>query len=362
MESLVIKRDFWVDKRVLVTGHTGFKGSWLTLWLHALGAKVAGYSLEPPTAPSLWSLLKLSSRVPADTADIRDLTRLQSAFAERQPEIVFHLAAQALVRPSYDDPVSTYATNVLGTVHVLEAARRTKSVRAIVNVTSDKCYENREWERGYRESDAMGGSDPYSSSKGCAELVTAAYRNSFFPAGKYREHGVALASARAGNVIGGGDWAQDRLVPDLVRAALDGCPARIRNPNSTRPWQHVLDPLHGYLMLAERLWGEPGLAGPWNFGPAENDAVSVGKLAELLVSQWGEGASWATDAGTHVHEANYLKLDCAKARSQLGWRPNLALPVALDWTVEWYRAYARRADLQVLCREQLRRFEGLAAQ
>jgi len=333
MESLVTRSEFWSGKRVLVTGHTGFKGSWLVLWLHAKGAKIAGYALAPPTEPALWSLLGLSNEIRDEVADVRDLPALTRAFAAFRPEVVFHMAAQSLVRPSYEDPVETYSTNVMGTVHVLEAARRCPEVRVVVNVTSDKCYENRERDRGYRESDAMGGSDPYSGSKGCAELVTAAYRNSFFPADKYREHGVALASARAGNVIGGGDWAQDRLVPDLVRAALDGRPARIRNPDSTRPWQHVLDPLHGYLMLAE-----------------------------LLVSRWGEGASWAADAGPHVHEANYLKLDCSKARSQLGWRPKLALPVALDWTVEWYRAYARRADLQVLCREQLRRFEGLAAQ
>lgn len=362
MESLVIRSEFWSGKRVLVTGHTGFKGSWLVLWLHARGAKIAGYALAPSTEPALWSLLGLTNEIRDEVADVRDLPALTRAFAAFRPEVVFHMAAQSLVRPSYEDPVETYSTNVMGTVHVLEAVRRCPEVRVVVNVTSDKCYENREWDRGYRESDAMGGSDPYSGSKGCAELVTAAYRNSFFPADKYRELGVALASARAGNVIGGGDWAQDRLVPDLVRAALDGRPARIRNPDSTRPWQHVLDPLHGYLMLAERLWKEPGLAGGWNFGPAGDDAVSVGKLAELLVSRWGEGASWAADAGPHVHEANYLKLDCSKARSQLGWRPKLALPVALDWTVEWYRAYARRADLQVLCREQLRRFEGLAAQ
>jgi CDP-glucose 4,6-dehydratase len=352
----VIARDFWSGKRVLVTGHTGFKGSWLVLWLHALGAKVAGYALEPPTQPSLWQALALKE-TRSEIADIRDLERLSRTFAEFRPEIVFHLAAQSLVRPSYDDPVGTYTTNVLGTAHVLEATRRAGRVRVLVNVTSDKCYENREWERGYRESDAMGGHDPYSSSKGCAELVTSAYRNSFFPPDRYSEHGLALASARAGNVIGGGDWARDRLLPDLMRAARDGRPAQIRNPNSIRPWQHVLDPLHGYVMLAERLWTEHELASGWNFGPAEEDAVPVGKLADMATARWGKDAGWIADAGPHPHEARYLKLDCSKARAQLGWRPRLGLASALDWTVEWYRAHADGRDMRTLSLEQIRRFE-----
>ena len=358
----MISRNFWSGKRVLVTGHTGFKGSWLVLWLHSLGAKVSGYALEPPTNPALWSQLDLASQIATDTADIRDLERVTRAFKERQPEIVLHLAAQSLVRPSYEDPVATYATNVMGTVNVLESARRTKGVRVLINVTSDKCYENREWVWGYRESDAMGGYDPYSNSKGCAELVTAAYRNSFFNPEKYTEHGLALASVRAGNVLGGGDWALDRIVPDVMRAALEGRPARVRNPNAIRPWQHVLDPLHGYLTLAERLWTDPAKAGGWNFGPAEQDAIPVGKLTDLLVSQWGDGASWAADPGSHPHEANYLKLDCSKARSLLGWHPILPLPTALQWAVDWYKAYARRANLQAVCLEQLRRFEDLARQ
>jgi CDP-glucose 4,6-dehydratase len=355
VEELVIHRDFWSGKRVFVTGHTGFKGSWLALWLDALGAEVAGYALEPPTEPALWDQLGLAG-VRDARGDVRDLERLASVLVEFRPEIVFHLAAQSLVRVSYADPVGTYATNVLGTVHVLEAARRAGSLRVIVNVTSDKCYENREWERGYREDDAMGGHDPYSSSKGCAELVTAAYRRSYFgPDG-----GTALASARAGNVIGGGDWARDRLVPDLVRAALEGRRAQIRNPSATRPWQHVLDPLHGYLTLAERLWDEPQLAGGWNFGPLQRDAVPVRELADGIVSRWGAGAGWSADPGEHPHEARALALDCAKARAQLGWAPRLPLAAALDWTVEWYRGFAARADLRALSLEQVRRFEARA--
>ncbi|HEY6863575.1 MAG TPA: CDP-glucose 4,6-dehydratase [Burkholderiales bacterium] len=344
-------RDFWAGKRVFLTGHTGFKGSWLALWLHALGADVAGYALAPPTEPSLWDRLGLATRVRDERADVRDLDRLMRALAGFRPEVVFHLAAQSLVRPSYADPVATYATNVLGTVHVLEAARRTDSVRVVVVVTSDKCYENREQDRGYTEEDAMGGHDPYSSSKGCAELVTAAYRRSFF--GK----GAVVTSARAGNVIGGGDWAADRLVPDLVRAARSGLEARIRNPNATRPWQHVLDPLHGYLILAERAWGDPALAGGWNFGPDERDAVPVGRIADEFASRWGAGAAWAADGGEHPHEARYLKLDCAKARSRLGWAPRLPRAAALDWTVEWYRADAAGADVRALSLEQIRRYE-----
>ena len=362
LEALVISQSFWAGKRVLVTGHTGFKGSWLVLWLHSLGAKVSGYAFAPPSNPSLWSQLALSSQIVDKTADVRDLDQLTSAFAEHRPEIVLHLAAQSLVRPSYDDPVATYATNVMGTVNVMEAARRSKSVRVLVNVTSDKCYENREWVWGYRESDAMGGYDPYSNSKGCAELVTASYRNSFFHPDKYAEHGLALASVRAGNVFGGGDWALDRIVPDVMRAALAGRPARVRNPNSIRPWQHVLDPLHGYLTLAEQLWSDPAKAGGWNFGPAEQDAVPVGKLTNMLVSQWGDGATWAADSGQHPHEANYLKLDCSKARSLLGWQPILPLPTALQWAVDWYKAYSRLENLQAVCIEQIRRFEELAKQ
>jgi len=354
----VIRRDFWAGKRALVTGHTGFKGGWLSLWLSSLGAKVTGYALEPSTDPSLWPLLGLEGEVASHTADVRDYPALARIFKEMRPEIVFHLAAQSLVRSSYEDPVGTYATNVMGTVHVLEAVRQARSVRVAVNVTSDKCYENREWDRGYREDDSMGGRDPYSSSKGCAELVTAAYRRSFFD--NYRDT-ASLASVRAGNVIGGGDWAADRLIPDFVRATLLGVPVEIRNPESIRPWQHVLEPLYGYLLLAERLW-EDGTAhaGGWNFGPDDDDAVPVAKVASVLASLWGEPARWVAAPGSHPHEARFLKLDSTKARELLHWKPRLGLQTALAWTVEWYKGCAEGASAKALCLKQIERYEELA--
>lgn len=355
---MVISRDFWAGKRVLVTGHTGFKGSWLTLWLNSLGAEVTGYALEPAAEPSLWRLLGLEGEIAGHRADVRNLPELTRIFGETHPDIVFHLAAQSLVRPSYEDPVGTYATNVMGTVHLLEAVRQTPGVRAVVNVTSDKCYENREWIWGYRENDPMGGRDPYSSSKGCAELVAAAYRSSFFERDADK---IALASARAGNVIGGGDWAADRLVPDFVRATLGGSPVRIRNPGAIRPWQHVLEPLYGYLLLAERLWTDgPAHTGGWNFGPAEEDAAAVGAVISSLVSLWGAPAGWATDAGPHPHEARFLKLDSSKARSLLRWKPRLGLQTALAWTVEWYKNHAAQGDALALCLSQIKRYEELA--
>jgi CDP-glucose 4,6-dehydratase len=297
------------------------------------------------------------------TADVRDFSRLKAALLRAKPQLVIHMAAQALVRESYIDPAATYSTNVMGTVNVLEAARSAKSVRVVVIVTSDKCYENREWDRGYREDDAMGGRDPYSSSKGCAELVTAAYGRSFFNGEGSGRRRLALASVRAGNVIGGGDWARHRLVPDIMRAAIKGKPARIRNPNAVRPWQHVLDPLHGYLMLSERLWKEGSrFVGGWNFGPDEGEGIPVGEVAERLVSLWGGGAKWAAEPGPHPHEARYLKLDCSKARSALGWRPRLSLAQGLAWTVDWYRAYQRKADMNASCLDQIRRFEAMTKQ
>ena len=359
MEELVIRREYWAGKRVLVTGHTGFKGSWLALWLASLGARVSGYALGPATDPSLWSLLGLAGQMQAVTADVRDLGAVTRAFAELRPQTVFHLAAQSLVRPSYEDPVATYATNVMGTVHVLEAARRCEETQAVVIVTSDKCYENRESNQAYRETDPMGGHDPYSSSKGCAELVTAAYRASFFDAAK---GAAAIASARAGNVIGGGDWAADRIVPDIVRAVRRGEPVRVRNPHAIRPWQHVLEPLSGYLLLAERLCEKPAeFAGAWNFGPSDSDAVSVEAIVTAIVRLWGPPASWARDGQPHLHEASFLKLDSSKARASLGWKPRLGLETALDWTVQWYKAHAQGGNAKAASLAQIERYMELAS-
>jgi CDP-glucose 4,6-dehydratase len=356
MEELVIGRDFWAGKRVLVTGHTGFKGSWLSLWLSSLGARVSGYALAPATDPSLWPLLGIAGEVQTITADVRDLAAVNRALADVRPEIVFHLAAQSLVRASYQDPVGTYATNVMGTVHVLDAALRCPATQVVVVVTSDKCYENRESDQAYRETDPMGGRDPYSSSKGCAELVTAAYRNSFF------DKRAAVASVRVGNVVGGGDWAPERLVPDLIRAAQRGDPASIRNPGATRPWQHVLEPLSGYLMLAERLSQDPAeFSGGWNFGPDEADAVPVGEVADAVVAQWGPPARWSAAPGLHPHEAHSLKLDSSKARAQLGWKPRLELRDALAWTVQWYKDQAARAHARDLCLRQIEQYGYLRA-
>jgi len=345
---------FWQGKKVLLTGHTGFKGSWLSIWLQAMGAQVVGYALAPPTNPSLFEVADVAKGMTSIIGDIRDLPHLQKVFAEHQPEIVIHMAAQPLVRYSYIEPVETYSTNVMGVVNLLEAVRVTKSVKAVVNVTTDKCYENREWAWGYRENEAMGGFDPYSSSKGCAELVTAAYRNSYFNPAKYQDHGVAIASARAGNVIGGGDWAEDRLIPDIMRAISEGKPVNIRNPHAIRPWQHVLEPLSGYLVLAEKLYTEgAAYAEGWNFGPNDEDAKPVQWIVEKLTQSWGEGASWVLDGGDHPHEAHYLKLDCSKAKSRLDWHPRWHLDQALEKIVEWQRAYVKGGDVKALTLAQI---------
>lgn len=345
---------FWPGKKVFLTGHTGFKGSWLSLWLQKLGATVTGYALAPPTQPSLFAQARVADGMHSIIADVRDAASLTHALQQSQAEIVIHMAAQPLVRYSYVQPVETYATNVMGVVHLLEAVRQTPSVRAVVNVTTDKCYENREWPWGYREIEPMGGHDPYSSSKGCAELVTAAYRNSYFNPEKYAEHGVALATARAGNVIGGGDWAEDRLIPDILRAFESGKPVCIRNPHAIRPWQHVLEPLSGYLLLAEKLYtGQENYAEAWNFGPTDQDAQSVGWIVERMCEQWGESACWYPDEGEHPHEAHYLKLDCSKARSRLGWQPRWSLAQALDHILAWHRAYREGHDMARLSLAQI---------
>jgi CDP-glucose 4,6-dehydratase len=351
--------DFWKGRRVLLTGHTGFKGSWLSLWLQSLGARVTGFSVDVPTRPSLHELAKISEDIEGIEGDVRDPEAVAAAVAAVDPEVVIHMAAQSLVRPSFVEPRQTYETNVMGTVNVLDAVRlHGSAVGAIVNVTSDKCYENREWEWGYREHEPMGGFDPYSSSKGCSELVTDAFRRSFFSAAD----GPRLASARAGNVIGGGDWGEDRLVPDIMRAALAGEPVRVRNPNSIRPWQHVLNPLSGYLLLAQALWDEPRLAEGWNFGPVDEDARPVGWIVERIAASWPEDLRSIQDDGPHPHEARYLKLDSSKARAQLGWRPGLDLASTLDSIVDWYRRLRDGADMRAVTQEQIETFQYAAAQ
>ena len=354
---------FWSGKRVFLTGHTGFKGSWLALWLQSLGAEVTGYALAAPTQPSLFEIASVGAGMHSVLGDIRDLSALQATLQAHRPEIVIHMAAQALVRPSYQNPVETYATNVMGTVHLLEAVRQTPGVRAVVNITTDKCYENREWVWGYREDEPMGGYDPYSNSKGCAELVSAAYRSSFFNPATYASHGVALATVRAGNVIGGGDWASDRLLPDILSAFAEGRPARIRNPSAIRPWQHVLEPLRGYLTLAERLYAQgPAFAEAWNFGPQDEDAKPVQWIVEHMAALWGAGAQWQTDGLAHPHEAHSLKLDISKARSRLHWHPALRLPDALQRIVDWSRRHRDGADMRAVTLDQIAHYQQLALQ
>ncbi|MGB9081012.1 MAG: CDP-glucose 4,6-dehydratase [Desulfuromonadaceae bacterium] len=351
---------FWKGKRVFLTGHTGFKGSWLSIWLHLLGAEVTGYALDPPTDPSLFELARVSELMTSVIADVRDLERLKAELAAAAPDIVIHMAAQPLVRDSYKIPVETYATNVMGTVHLLEGVRACPSVRAVVNVTTDKVYENREWPWGYRENEPFGGYDPYSNSKGCSELVTAAYRSSYFNPAEYARHGVALASARAGNVIGGGDWALDRLVPDILRAILADEPVRIRNPHAIRPWQHVLEPLSGYLMLARKLFTDGvRFAEGWNFGPSDDDARSVEWIVKRMCDRWEEGARYEVDAGEHPHEAHYLKLDCSKARAALGWQPRWPLERSLDSIIAWTHAYRRQSDLREECLRQINEYQAV---
>ena len=354
MESLEVNEAFWRGKRVLMTGHTGFKGSWLSLWLESMGAQVVGYALAAPTNPSLFEVAEVGKGMTSIIGDIRNPEKLRSVFVEHKPEIVIHMAAQPLVRYSYIEPVETYSTNVMGTVNLFEAIRSTPSVKAVVNITSDKCYENREWEWGYRENEAMGGYDPYSSSKGCAELVTSAYRNSYFHPDKYLQHGVAIASARAGNVIGGGDWAGDRLIPDILRAITEGRPVNVRNPHAIRPWQHVLEPLSGYLILAQKLYEEGvDYAEGWNFGPSDEDAKSVQWIVEKLTNAWGEGASWVLDGGDHPHEAHHLKLDCSKAKARLDWHPRWHLDETLGKIVEWQKNYQQGVGMKAVTLEQI---------
>lgn len=351
---------FWKGKRVLLTGHTGFKGSWLSLWLQSLGVELVGYALPPPTNPSLFEIAEVANGMNSVLGDIRDLAKLQAIFSQYQPEIVIHMAAQPLVRYSYQNPVETYSTNVMGTVHLLEAVRNTPSVKVVVNITTDKCYENREWIWGYRENEPMGGFDPYSNSKGCAELVSAAYRSSFFNASNYTQHGVATATVRAGNVIGGGDWALDRLIPDILNGFEQGKLVHIRNPHAIRPWQHVMEPLRGYLTLAERLFEHgPAFAEAWNFGPNDDDAKPVGWIVEQMAALWGKNAQWKIDNGEHPHEAHYLKLDISKARCRLDWHPALRLHDALKLITDWAMQRNNGADMRAFTLAQINAYQAL---
>jgi CDP-glucose 4,6-dehydratase len=358
----------WQGRRVFLTGHTGFKGGWLALWLASKGAIVRGYALDPSTDPSLFTTARIASDIEDIRGDIRNPTLLEPALLDFAPEVVFHMAAQPLVRASYEDPIGTYETNVIGTARVLDAIRRSPSVRAAVVVTTDKCYENIEQDVAYRETDPLGGYDPYSSSKACAELVSAAYRQSFFPLdslGKLGGHKVALATARAGNVIGGGDWSSDRLIPDIIRGFLAGSPVRIRRPHAIRPWQHVLEPLHGYILLAEHLLTHnPQIAArfaiAYNFGPSKDDARPVSYIADKMVTLWGTSAAWIDDsAASSPHEAHYLRLDASRAHADLAWQPHLRLDTALDWLVQWYRAWQSGDDMHAFTLAQIAAYESL---
>jgi len=353
MENLVTAQHFWRDKRVLITGHTGFKGSWLTLWLQSLGATITGYALPPTSNPSLFMLADVKQGISHIEADIRDFPRLKSAMQSAQPDIILHLAAQALVRHSYQEPIETYSTNVLGTVHVLEAARACPSVKAIVNVTTDKCYENKEWYWGYRENDRLGGHDPYSNSKACAELVTSAYRSSFFEP----ESRIALASARAGNVIGGGDWSKDRLIPDVIHAFLHNQPITLRYPQATRPWQHVLEPLHGYILLAEKLYHHGNeFAEAWNFGPDDQDIRPVVSVVKQMREFLDNKLEIITEQNSQPHEARLLKLDCAKAKTKLRWHPKWNLDKGLLETANWYKAFQNQQNMRNFTLKQINDF------
>lgn len=351
---------FWQGKTVFLTGHTGFKGGWLALWLTSMGAKVTGFALAPNTTPNLYASIQIEKDLVGSLiADLRDAKAVLTAVQAAQPEIVIHMAAQPLVRYSYDHPLETYATNVMGTAHVLDAIRQVSGVRSVVVVTTDKCYENREWVWAYREYEAMGGYDPYSSSKGCAELVSAAYRQSYFSPMRYDDHGVALATARAGNVIGGGDWSTDRLIPDAIRAFEANQPLIIRNPLATRPWQHVLEPLAGYLVLAQALYEYgPRFNGAWNFGPKPDDARTVEVVINTLIDCWPDPAEWLQDSRQQPHEAQSLQLDCAKAQHELYWRPRWNLEEALIYIRDWYIAASRGTDLRELSLNQIAQYQS----
>jgi CDP-glucose 4,6-dehydratase len=349
--------DFYKGRKVLITGHTGFKGSWLSILLHWLGADVYGYALGPPTTPSLYELAKVDQLVSSTIGDVRDYKFLLKTLREVQPEVIIHMAAQALVRESYRNPRDTYEVNVMGTVNLLDAVRQVKSVKAILNVTTDKCYENKEWHWGYRENEPIGGYDPYSNSKGCSELVTSSFRNSFFNPKEYINHGVALASARAGNVIGGGDWADDRLIPDFIRAITRGEKVLIRSPYAIRPWQHVIDPLSGYLTLCEKLYTDgSAFAEGWNFGADDSDAKNVEWIINKLCEFWSNGAAYELESVPQLHEASYLKLDCSKAKALLGWHPKWNIETTLQMVVDWNKSLLSNDDMRKVSLRQIEKY------
>ena len=351
VKNHMVNSKFWKGKKVFLTGHTGFKGSWLSIWLNSMGAVVKGYALESATNPSLFAIAGVRRLVESEINDIRDYSSLCASILEFSPDIVIHMAAQPLVRASYEKPLETYEINVMGTANLLEAVRRCSSVRAVVNITTDKCYENNEWVWGYKETDPMGGRDPYSSSKGCSELVTASYRESFL-----KSTNIGVATARAGNVIGGGDWAEDRLIPDILRAFEESKPVIIRNPNATRPWQHVLEPLSGYLSLAEQLFKNPGdFSGGWNFGPYDRDVRPVDWILDQMTTLW-PGASWRLDQDDNPHEATLLKLDISKASAMLGWAPTWDLNVTLGKIVRWHKCWIEGSDMRVECINEIKQF------
>jgi CDP-glucose 4,6-dehydratase len=359
-KGVPVNPNFWWDKTVLITGHTGFKGAWLSLWLSSLGARVTGYSLAPPTDPNLFDLANVASGMQSVTGDICNYDHLKQTVDRHKPEIVFHMAAQALIFRGYQSPLETFDVNALGTARLLEAVRQSGGVKVMVIVTTDKCYQVGENSAAFAETDALGGNDPYSSSKACAELVVAAYRSSYSNA--LFSQVPAVATARAGNVIGGGDWAPDRLLPDMIRAIMEKRPVAIRNPHAIRPWQHVLEPLGGYLLLAEKLWREgPQFAEAWNFGPM-SDTASVGDVVRQVINLWGDGASWVPDVAQHPHETRILKLDCTKAEQRLGWKPRWQLGQALEATVAWYKAYVRGQDVRTVIFDQLQSYQNQAIQ
>lgn len=350
--------DFWKQKKVLITGHTGFKGSWMSIWLQELGAIVTGYSNSIPTEPSLFKIANVDEGMQSVIADVRDLDKLKETISNFEPEIVLHLAAQSLVQDSYSKPLETFSTNVMGTVNLFEAVKTCQSVKVVINVTSDKCYEEKEINRGFKETDPLGGYDPYSSSKGCSELVTTAYRNSFF--NKKKKSGIVLASVRAGNVIGGGDWAKDRLIPDIMKGILKNEAIKIRNPNFIRHWQHVLDPLNGYMILAEKLWDEgEKFAESWNFGPIEDNAKPVSWILEKFNEYWEKGIEWKIDNNEYNHENKFLKLDSSKSNTKLGWNSKIKLEMAIELIVEWYTKFKNGENMKEVSKEQIRYFGNI---